>query len=146
MQEGGFIGYPTGWLLAVADDADTAAAGLEAAKQVAPDAEAVIMEGAEAAARFDGLGRHSGRMAWWRRAMQQLAMDQMPDFLWYEEALRQGRRVIAVHVPSADLRRKVGDSLQRAGAHFINYFGSWTTEAISPWRGDEPNVPQIMRR
>jgi hypothetical protein len=70
----------------------------------------------------------------------------MPDFLWYEEALRHGRRVIAVRTPNADLRRKVVDALQAAGAHFINYFGSWTTEAISPWRGEEPNVPQIMRR
>jgi hypothetical protein len=146
MREGGFIGYPTGWLLAVADDADQAATCLKAVTQVAPDAEAVMMEGPDAAARFDGLGRRSGRRAWWRRAMQQLAMDQMPDFLWYEEALRHGRRVIAVRTPNADLRRKVVDALQAAGAHFINYFGSWTTEAISPWRGEEPNVPQIMRR
>jgi len=146
MQEGGFIGYPTGWLLAVVDDADRAAASLTAVKQVAPDAQAVVLEGPDAAARFDGLGRRSGRMAWWRRMMQQLAMDQMPDFLWYEEALRQGRRVVAVHAPEPALRRKAVDALQDVGAHFINYFGRWTTEAISPWRGEEPNVPQIMRR
>lgn len=146
MQDGGFIGYPTGWLLAVADDAEVAAACLTALKRVAPDAQAVILEGADAAARFDGLGRRSGRMAWWRRTMQQLAMDQMPDFLWYEEALRQGRRVVAVRAPKADLRSTVVVALQLAGAHFINYFGRWTTEAISPWRGEEPNVPQIMRR
>jgi len=146
MQEGGFIGYPTGWLLAVADDADRAAACLTAVEQVAPEAQAVVLEGPDAAARFDGLGRRSGRMAWWRRMMQQLAMDQMPDFLWYEEALRQGRRVVAVHAPEPALRRKAVDALQDVGAHFINYFGRWTTEAISPWRGEEPNVPQIMRR
>ena len=104
------------------------------------------MAGPDAAARFDGLGRRSGRMAWWRRMMQQLAMDQMPDFLWYEEALRQGRRVVAVRVPQADIRRQVADALDGEGAHFINYFGRWTTEAISAWRGEEPNVPQIMRR
>jgi hypothetical protein len=146
MQEGGFIGYPTGWLLAVSDDADQAKAGLDAVKRDCPDAEAVVMEGPEAAARFDGMGRRSGRLAWWRRAMQQLAMDQMPDFLWYEEALRQGRKVVAVHAPNADVRSRAVTALQSAGAHFINYFGSWTTEAIAPWRGEEPNVPQIMRR
>ncbi len=146
MQEGGFIGYPTGWLLAVADDADAAAACLAALKRVAPEAQVVVMEGPDAAARFDGLGRRSGRMAWWRRAMQQLAMDQMPDFLWYEEALRHGRRVIAVHAPETGLRSKAVAALQPAGAHFINDFGTWTTEAISSWRGEEPNVPQIMRR
>ena len=146
MQEGGFIGYPTGWLLAVADDADAAAACLVALKQVAPEVEAVILEGADAAARCDGLGRRSGRMAWWRRAMQQLAMDQMPDFLWYEEALRHGRRVIGVHAPKPGLRSKAVVALQSTGAHFINYFRTWTTEAISSWRGEEPNVPQIMRR
>ena len=89
----------------------------------------MILEGADAAARFDGLGRRSGRMAWWRRTMQQLAMDQMPDFLWYEEALRQGRPVVAVRAPKADLRSTAVAALQSAGAHFINYFGSWTTEA-----------------
>ncbi|HEX6475042.1 MAG TPA: hypothetical protein VF114_08165 [Candidatus Limnocylindria bacterium] len=146
MQDGGFIGYPTGWLFAVADDAATAATCLDAVRRVAPDATATIMEGPDAAAQFDGLGRRSGRMAWWRRMMQQLAMDQMPDFLWYEEALRGGRRVIAVYAPQSALRRKVADALLAAGAHFINYFGRWTTEAISPWRGEEPNVPQIMRR
>ena len=128
MQEGGFIGYPTGWLLAVADDADIATACLEAVRRVAPDAEALVLEGTDAAARFDGLGRRSGRMAWWRRAMQQLAMDQMPDFLWYEEALRQGRRVVAVRVANSDLRSKAVAALEPAGAHFINYFGRWTTE------------------
>jgi hypothetical protein len=146
MEAGGFIGYPTGWLLAVADDADQAAACLEAVEQVAPEVACVILEGPDAAARFDGMGRRSGRLAWWRRATQQLAMDPMPDFLWYEEALRQGRRVVAVRASNADSRRQMVDALQSAGAHFINYFGSWTTEAISPWRGDEPNVPQIMRR
>jgi len=146
MQEGGFIGYPTGWLLAVADDADRAAACLAAVTGVAPDMPALMLEGPDAAARFDGMGRRSGRMAWWRRAMQQLAMDQMPDFLWYEEALRQGRKVIAVRVPNADSRRKAAAALESGGAHFINYFGRWTTEAIAPWRGEEPNVPQIMRR
>ncbi len=146
MQDGGFIGYPTGWLLAVADDADQAAACLAAVNGVGPDVPVVTLEGPDAAARFDGMGRRSGRMAWWRRAMQQLAMDQMPDFLWYEEALRHGRKVIAVNAPNADLRSKVVAALESGGAHFINYFGSWTTEAIAPWRGAEPNVPQIMRR
>ena len=146
MQDGGFIGYPTGWLLAVADDADQAAACLAALNGVGPDVPVVMLEGPDAAARFDGMGRRSGRMAWWRRAMQQLAMDQMPDFLWYEEALRHGRKVIAVNAPNADLRSKVVAALESGGAHFINYFGSWTTEAIAPWRGAEPNVPQIMRR
>ena len=75
------------------------------------------MEGPDAAARFDGLGRRSGRMAWWRRAMQQLAMDQMPDFLWYEEALRHGRRVVAVHAPNADLRSKAVAALQLGQGH-----------------------------
>jgi hypothetical protein len=146
MEEGGFIGYPTDWLLAVADDAEVATACLEAVRRAAPDAEAAVLEGTDAAERFDGLGRRSGRVAWWRRAMQQLAMDQMPDFLWYEEALRQGRRVVAVRAANSDLRRKVVQQLESAGAHFINFFGRWTTEAISTWRGEEPNVPQIMRR
>ena len=31
-------------------------------------------------------------------------------------------------------------------AHFINRFGAWATEEISPWRGTMPDLPQHMQR
>jgi hypothetical protein len=145
MRGGGFIGYPTGWLLAVSNG-QLSAEKLERLKAEVSGAELTVLNGAEAADRFDGLGRTSGRRAWWRRAMQQLSMDQMPDFLWYEEALRRGDTVVAIRATDSGVRRRAAAALAQAGGHFINYFGSWSTEAIAPWRGPEPPVPQIMRR
>jgi hypothetical protein len=145
VREGGFIGYPTGWLLAVFDDPEQAASVAESLAAEPDPPEVAVLQGAEAAGRFDGLGRKGGR-AWWRRIFQQFFMDQMPDFLWYEEAVRSGAGVLAVRAPDRARREALVARLEDAGAHFINYFGKWSTESITPWRGDEPDVPQVMRR
>ena len=141
-----FIGYPTGWILAAVDDptdagaieADLAAAG------IGPDDRMVLL-GPEAARRLDGLGTSSGFLARMRRIGQYLAMDQMPDFLMYEVALREGRAVLGVRPPD-DRRAEVVAILRGHGAHFINRFGSWATEEVMPWRGPMPEIPQLMRR
>ena len=143
---GQFIGYPTGWILGVIDDpskagqveADLSAAGIR------PD-DVMILTGPEDARRLDGLGSQSGFLARMRRATQYLAMDQMPDFLMYEVALREGRAVVGVRPSDAD-RAATIEMLKRHGAHFINRFGAWSTEEVLPWRGPMPEIPQLMRR
>ena len=143
---GQFIGYPTGWILGVIDDpskarqveADLSAAGIR------PD-DVMILTGPEDARRLDGLGSQSGFLARMRRATQYLAMDQMPDFLMYEVALREGRAVVGVRPGDAD-RAATIEMLKRHGAHFINRFGAWSTEEVLPWRGPMPEIPQLMRR
>jgi hypothetical protein len=141
-----FIGYPSGWILGVVDDparADALEVELEAAGISAGDR--VVLAGADAAHRLDGLGTKSGIVARLRRAGQYLAMDQMPDFLMYEVALREGRAVIGVRPPDA-LRAAALDVLKRHATHFINRFGTWSTEEVLPWRGAMPDIPQLMRR
>ena len=141
-----FIGYPTGWILGVVDDrsdadrltADLAATGLG-------DADLMVLAGAEDARRLDGLGRESGILARMHRITQYLAMDQMPDFLMYEVALREGRVVVGVR-PADAQRAAVVSVLKGHRAHFINRFGAWSTEEVLPWRGPMPDVPQLMRR
>ena len=141
-----FIGYPTGWILGVVDDrsdadrltADLAATGLG-------DGDLMVLAGAEDARRLDGLGRESGILARVHRITQYLAMDQMPDFLMYEVALREGRVVVGVR-PADAQRAAVVSVLKGHRAHFINRFGAWSTEEVLPWRGPMPDVPQLMRR
>jgi hypothetical protein len=141
-----FIGYPTGWILAVFDEsgaAERAAAGLRAAG--VSDDDLMLLVGADAARRLDGLGTSSGLVARLRRLTQFLAMDQMPDFLMYEVALREGRAVLGVR-PADKGRSRVIEILRGDGAHFINRFGNWATEEISAWRGPMPDIPPLMRR
>ena len=143
---GSFIGYPTGWILGVIDDPNEAAQ-IEtelAAAGIGPD-DRMILTGPDGAKRLDGLGSQSGFVARMHRVTQYLAMDQMPDFLVYEVALREGRAVVGVRPKDAE-RASALEVLKRHGAHFINRFGAWSTEEVLPWRGPMPEIPQLMRR
>jgi hypothetical protein len=143
---GRFIGYPTGWILGVLDDPEDAGAvdAELAAAGIDPDRRMVLV-GHEAARRLDGLGTSSGVLARLRRIGQYLAMDQMPDFLMYEVALREARAVIGVRPPD-ERRAEAVAILRRHGLHFLNRFGAWATEEIASWRGPMPEIPQLMRR
>ena len=147
MSRPALISYPSGWTLAVVDDpakAHEAAAGLR--ERGVPERDLIVISGADANAGMARLGAAAGPMARFLRAMQFLAMDQLPDFHVYELALEQGRAIVAVRIGDADARRQAVDLLRQRGAHFVNRFGSWTTEEIAPWRGTMPQVPQHMQR
>jgi hypothetical protein len=36
--------------------------------------------------------------------------------------------------------------LRASGGHFINRFGLFTTEEFERWRGQEPKLPDLIRR
>jgi hypothetical protein len=146
MARGRFINYPTGQLLAVVDDpgavqpvrADLERAGFDTG-------DIVVLRGADGAARLDGLGA-SGPLSRMLRSVQFMTMDQMPDFLVYETAIREGRAVVAIRSRSDSRRREAVEILRAHGAHFINYYGRFSTEEISRWRGPEPPIPGVFRR
>jgi hypothetical protein len=140
------IGYPTGWTLAVIDDEAAATRAADALREAGarPD-DVLVIAGADAPRQLRRLGASTGLLARARRAVQFMAMDQLPDLFVYEAALEQGRAVVAVRVP-ADRRPAVVDVLRRHRAHFINSFGAWMTSEIEPWHGTMPPMPQHMQR
>jgi len=144
---GRLISYPTGWTLAVVDKPVQAEAAADELREggVADD-DVIVMAGEGASAGMERLGASSGATARLRRAMQFLAMDQLPDFHVYELALEQGRAIVAVRIGDADARRAAVDVLRTHGAHFVNRFGAWATEEIASWSGPMPQVPQHMQR
>ncbi len=73
-------------------------------------------------------------------------MDQLPDFLVYERAIEDGRAVVAVRASGHGAVDRARVILERFDAHFLNYFGRLSTEEISLWRGDEPAIPDVLRR
>ena len=75
-----------------------------------------------------------------------MTMDQMPDFLTYEAALRDGRAVVAVRAEDRPTMLRARDILVVADAHFMNFFGRLSTEELSRWRGPELAAPDYMRR
>lgn len=141
------IPYPTDHLLAVLDDA-AATPGLVAALRSGgfdPSDVAVVGPDDDAA----GLGRLAGRHPGWTRLLrvvQFMTMDQMPDLVLYEAALRDGRVVVAVHVRERPRMLAARRILGERGAHFVNHFGRTSTEELEPWRGPELGLPELMRR
>jgi hypothetical protein len=141
------ITYPTRRVLGVIDDpagADEAAGGLLAEGFAAADVE--VLAGPEGRARLASLGPPANLLSRIVRAFQFMSMDQLPDFLVYERAIDDGRAVIAVRVPDRPAMLRVQRRLQRSGAHFLNHYGRLSTEELSMWRGDEPDIPGPLRR
>jgi hypothetical protein len=142
-----FIKYPTGRLYAVLDEPAAGGRAVEALVAAGIAADRIeVLRGDTAADAFDGTGVRHGRMARIRRTLEFTLMDQMPDFAWYEAAIREGRTVVAVQPRGAAQRNRAVEVLGGLGAHFINYFGRFATEEIARWRGPEPAVPDYLRR
>jgi hypothetical protein len=142
-----FITYPTYRLLGVFDDPAqerTIVAALEAAG--IPGGDVTVLAGADAADRLAELGPRPNALSRLVRAFQFMSMDQLPDFLVYEAALREGRAVVAVRVPERTTMLRVRDVLAGHGVHFQNYYGRLSTEELTMWRGAEPDIPDSLRR
>ena len=140
------IGYPTGWTIAVIDDQDAATrAAAELVEAGFRGEDVLVIAGPEAHAQLRRLGASTGVLARARRAVQFMAMDQLPDLYVYEAALNEGRSLVAVRVP-ADRRAAAVAMLREHRAHFINSFGAWMTSEIEPWHGKKPPIPQHMHR
>jgi hypothetical protein len=142
-----YIAYPSRQVLAVLDaeaDAEAARTDLEAAgfETVA----VTLRPGPDGTARIDGLGSANGPGARLRRLLAFTVMDQLPDFIVYERALRDGRFVLAVRAARDDEKLRARDILRRHGAHFTNYYGRFATEELDLWRGPEPDMPGVLRR
>jgi hypothetical protein len=50
----------------------------------------------------------------------------------YEQALRQGQSVIAVHAPKAEARQRALGIMEAHNAHYVNFYGKWTIETLKP--------------
>jgi hypothetical protein len=142
-----FIKYPRGHLYAVIDGPGAGARAVAALVAAGIDPNRIeILRGDTAADAFDGTGTRHGALARVRRTVEFTLMDQMPDFAWYEAAIREGRTVVSVRTNDGSVARQAADVLIDHGAHFVNYFGRFATEEMGRWRGPEPRVPDYLRR
>jgi hypothetical protein len=142
-----FVKYPRGRLYAVIDEPGAAARAVDALVAAGIEPSRIeVLRGDTAADAFDGTGERHGPLARARRVVEFTLMDQMPDFAWYEAAIRKGASVISVRSNDERLIRTAVDVLRGLGAHFVNHFGRFATEEFERWRGAEPDVPDYLRR
>ena len=59
-------------------------------------------------------------------------MDQLVDFAHYEDAVKAGGATLMVRVRGDGPKSAVVRALEANGGHFINYYGRFATEEISP--------------
>jgi hypothetical protein len=142
------LAYPTDRLMAVIDDP---AVGERAAERLIAERSAAagdveVLVGEANADRIDGLGTSGGILARAIRLVQFTTMDQMPDLYLYEAAVRDGRAVLAVRVRERTRMLRIRDHLREDGAHFINFYGRFSTEELGRWRGPELPIPGALRR
>ena len=141
------ITYPTGCLLAVVDDPVRAREAADAlVADGVPAAAVEVLAGIAGRDGLGSLGSGPNRLSRIVRMFQFVSMDQLPDFLVYERALEDGRAVVVVRVRDRPAMERARTGLERHGAHFQNHFGRLTTEELSRWRGDEPEIPDALRR
>jgi hypothetical protein len=137
----------TNRLMAVVDTAGAATTATAALARAGFAADAVtVLRGEEDADRIDSLGKVGGRWARARRLLSFTVMDQMVDLAVYEAALRDGRAVIGVRTGDGREKELAKRELAAAGAHFMNFFGRFATEDVSPWRGPQLPLPPYLRR
>jgi hypothetical protein len=141
------ITYPTNRLLGVLDTPATAEplVGHLADAGFAGDAVDILV-GEAGRDRLAQLGARPSPLSRIVRVFQFMSMDQTPDFLVYERALLDGRAVVAVRAAGRDAMLPASDVLQRHGAHFLNWFGRFMTEELTLWQGEEPSIPDALRR
>jgi hypothetical protein len=138
------LAYPTNHLLAVVDDPTAADAAAEAIVRGGMRRDDVTLLRGDSSAALGGLGARHRLLTRIIRAVQYMTMDQMPDFGRYEQALAEGRTVIAVYATDRPAMLRARDVLRSNGAHFLNYYGRVATEELGRWR--EPGAEEWIDR
>lgn len=141
------ITYPTNRLLGVIDDPAATAAAVDALAAAGFERDGiVVLTGDDGRDRLGRLGHDPNGLSRVVRLFQFLLMDQTPDFLVYEAAILEGRAVVAVPVRQRERMLGASKVLVRHGGHFLNHFGRLATEEVTLWKGEEPAIPDALRR
>lgn len=125
-----FIADPTGYLVAIIDDRS----GAGSAERELADAgfnEVHVYRGTDGADTIDSSGTEHGTVGEIVRGVQQMFSNK-DNLAEYEQAVREGRTVIAVKADDDETRDRADDILERHGAHAVNHFGKAVVRTIKP--------------
>ena len=127
-----FVGDPHNYLFGIFENDDKAE---EAAAELTggsfTDEQVKRFEGPAAADELDSTGSEHGFGAKLLRSVQHLFtnLDHLSE---YEEAARDGKAVLAVHIEEGRPRDEALEVFQRHGARFVNFYGNAVVETLVP--------------
>ena len=126
--------YPTNHVLAILATPDQTSCAVDALVNGGfLESEIDLGHGPEAASQLGATTGRSGFQDWFIRLFQQVGLKnaetEMKDR--YDQAVRDGQTVIAVHTPSEERKDRAEAMLRECGARFINYFGRLNVERLS---------------
>jgi hypothetical protein len=128
------VPYPTNQVLGILDTADQTTCAVDALINGGYlESEVRLGRGPEMLERSEaGTGRR-GVQDWFIRFFEPLGLKNAETELkeQYEQALREGRTVVAVLAPTDERKDLAVQILRGCGAHFINYYGQFNVERIS---------------
>jgi hypothetical protein len=131
----GPIAYPLNHVVGIVDTADAAA---EAVRILTGGgflpSEVTVACGSAMAERLRQSSGHAGLLGGVIRLADRLNIlgDELEEKRQYEEALRDGRIVLAILTPTDERKVRAADVLRRQGGHFINFMGRFTSERLAP--------------
>ena len=127
------IRYPTNHVLGILDTEDQTTCAVDALVNGGYlESEIHLGRGPEMLERSEaGTGRR-GIQDWAIRSFERLGVRNAEIEMKerYEQALRDGRTVIAVLTPTEERKDRAAQILQDCGAHFINFYGRLNVERI----------------
>ncbi len=131
------IRYPVDHVVAVLDTAPEVKAAAEALRAGGfLDSEVSVASGAAAADALDDATGRTGLTGLAVRLAEKLGIEniEMERKTKYENAMRDGKFVVAVLAPSDERKKRATEILRGHGAHTANYFSKYTIEGLIPPR------------
>ena len=129
-QDENFIINPTDYLFGIIDDPEVAETGLKALVSAGFSPDHVrVFHGERGVRQIDATGVEHGRLARlirWRQSTTPMRQHAER----YEQAVRDGHCVVAVHARNLEARELARQILKRHGGHFINFYGRWVVYSL----------------
>ena len=128
------IQYPTDKVIAVLDTSEQVQCAVDALVDGGfLESEIELNRGGEWADRLASTTGRSGLSDWFIRMFQKVGLKNEETELKeeYEEAVRGGKAVVAVLVPTDERKNLAVRLIRDCGGHFISYYGRLNVERIS---------------
>jgi hypothetical protein len=128
------VEYPTNRVLAVLDTPDQATCALDGLVNGGfLESEIDLGHGPEEADRVEAGSGRRGVQDWLIRFFERLGLKNAESELkdHYQQALRDGRTIVAVLTPTEERKDHAAQILRGCGGHFINFFGHLNVERLA---------------